>query len=62
MAPQSDITLYTTQTPNGIKISILLEELGCVHSPPPLPSLPPSPLIHPKSHIHTPTHTIPPSH
>ncbi|KAK3197733.1 hypothetical protein GRF29_216g1134588 [Pseudopithomyces chartarum] len=28
MAPQSDITLYTTQTPNGIKISILLEELG----------------------------------
>jgi glutathione S-transferase len=24
----SDITLYTTQTPNGIKISITLEELG----------------------------------
>ncbi|KZF22172.1 glutathione S-transferase II [Xylona heveae TC161] len=24
----SDITLYTAQTPNGIKISILLEELG----------------------------------
>jgi glutathione S-transferase len=23
-----DITLYTAQTPNGIKISILLEELG----------------------------------
>lgn len=23
-----DITLYTTQTPNGIKISITLEELG----------------------------------
>ncbi|KAK6834860.1 glutathione S-transferase [Apiospora arundinis] len=28
MAQQSDIHLYTTQTPNGIKISILLEELG----------------------------------
>ncbi|KAI0021970.1 glutathione S-transferase GstA [Xylariomycetidae sp. FL0641] len=28
MADQSDIHLYTTQTPNGIKISILLEELG----------------------------------
>jgi hypothetical protein len=27
----SDITLYTTQTPNGIKISITLEELGYVH-------------------------------
>jgi glutathione S-transferase len=26
----SDITLYTTQTPNGIKISIMLEELGYV--------------------------------
>ncbi|KAF2834683.1 glutathione S-transferase [Patellaria atrata CBS 101060] len=26
--PQPDITLYTTQTPNGVKISILLEELG----------------------------------
>jgi hypothetical protein len=26
----SDITLYTTQTPNGIKISITLEELGYV--------------------------------
>ncbi|KAF1919117.1 glutathione S-transferase [Ampelomyces quisqualis] len=25
---KSDITLYTTQTPNGIKISITLEELG----------------------------------
>jgi hypothetical protein len=29
MADKSDITLYTTQTPNGIKISIALEELGC---------------------------------
>lgn len=28
MSPQSDIHLYTTQTPNGIKISITLEELG----------------------------------
>lgn len=28
-----DITLYTTQTPNGIKISIALEELGYVYSP-----------------------------
>ncbi|KAI1486869.1 glutathione S-transferase GstA [Biscogniauxia mediterranea] len=28
MAEQSDITLYTAQTPNGIKVSILLEELG----------------------------------
>ncbi|KAF1985280.1 glutathione S-transferase [Aulographum hederae CBS 113979] len=28
MASESDITLYTAQTPNGIKISILLEELG----------------------------------
>ncbi|EZF32450.1 glutathione S-transferase-like protein [Trichophyton mentagrophytes] len=27
-APASDITLYTSQTPNGIKISIALEELG----------------------------------
>ncbi|KAI9858066.1 MAG: hypothetical protein M1813_007878 [Trichoglossum hirsutum] len=27
MAKQPDITLYTTQTPNGIKISIALEEL-----------------------------------
>lgn len=24
----SDITLYTAATPNGIKVSILLEELG----------------------------------
>jgi glutathione S-transferase len=24
----SNIHLYTTQTPNGIKVSILLEELG----------------------------------
>ncbi|KAK8135336.1 glutathione S-transferase [Apiospora sp. TS-2023a] len=28
MAQHTDIHLYTTQTPNGIKISILLEELG----------------------------------
>ncbi|EFQ91161.1 hypothetical protein CFE70_002289 [Pyrenophora teres f. teres 0-1] len=28
MSQNSDITLYTTQTPNGIKISITLEELG----------------------------------
>lgn len=28
-----DITLYTTQTPNGIKISIALEELGYVCPP-----------------------------
>ncbi|KAA8568662.1 hypothetical protein EYC84_007669 [Monilinia fructicola] len=28
MASKSDIHLYTTQTPNGIKISITLEELG----------------------------------
>lgn len=28
MADTSDIHLYTAQTPNGIKISILLEELG----------------------------------
>ena len=27
-AKKPDITLYTTQTPNGIKISIALEELG----------------------------------
>lgn len=27
-----DITLYTAQTPNGIKISIALEELGYVVS------------------------------
>lgn len=25
-----NINLYTTQTPNGIKISMTLEELGCV--------------------------------
>jgi glutathione S-transferase len=30
MANRPDITLYTTQTPNGIKISIALEELGYV--------------------------------
>ncbi|KUI60081.1 Disulfide-bond oxidoreductase YfcG [Cytospora mali] len=28
MAAKSDIHLYTAQTPNGIKVSILLEELG----------------------------------
>jgi len=28
MASRSDIHLYTTQTPNGVKISITLEELG----------------------------------
>ncbi|KAH9998552.1 glutathione S-transferase GstA [Xylariaceae sp. FL0662B] len=28
MAEKSDIHLYTAQTPNGIKVSILLEELG----------------------------------
>lgn len=28
MANRPDIHLYTTQTPNGIKISITLEELG----------------------------------
>ena len=28
MATRPDIHLYTTQTPNGIKISITLEELG----------------------------------
>ena len=28
MAPKSDIVLYTAQTPNGIKISMALEELG----------------------------------
>ncbi|RYP42357.1 hypothetical protein DL767_000279 [Monosporascus sp. MG133] len=28
MAENSNIHLYTTQTPNGIKVSILLEELG----------------------------------
>ncbi|KAK0635729.1 glutathione S-transferase [Bombardia bombarda] len=28
MAATSDIHLYTTQTPNGIKVSMLLEELG----------------------------------
>lgn len=27
-AQEPSITLYTTQTPNGIKISITLEELG----------------------------------
>lgn len=27
-APKSDIHLYTLGTPNGIKVSILLEELG----------------------------------
>lgn len=34
---QPNITLYTTQTPNGIKISIALEELGYAnHLPIPL--------------------------
>jgi len=28
-----NINLYTTQTPNGIKISMTLEELGCVIVP-----------------------------
>lgn len=28
MGIPTDITLYTVATPNGIKISILLEELG----------------------------------
>lgn len=28
MATATDVTLYTAQTPNGIKISILLAELG----------------------------------
>lgn len=28
MAVKTDVTLYTGQTPNGIKISIALEELG----------------------------------
>lgn len=28
MADKSSITLYTAQTANGVKISILLEELG----------------------------------
>ena len=28
MSSRSDIALYTSQTPNGIKISITLEELG----------------------------------
>ncbi|KAF1936706.1 glutathione S-transferase II [Clathrospora elynae] len=31
MSQKSDITLYTTQTPNGIKISITLEELGLLY-------------------------------
>ena len=33
-APKTpDINLYTSQTPNGIKISIALEELGSVSPP-----------------------------
>lgn len=28
MAAKSDIHLYTTNTPNGVKVSMLLEELG----------------------------------
>lgn len=31
MAPESNIHLYTTGTPNGHKISIMLEELGSVN-------------------------------
>ncbi|KAI1852408.1 hypothetical protein JX266_002586 [Neoarthrinium moseri] len=31
MAEKSDIHLYTTQTPNGIKVSIVLEELGLTY-------------------------------
>ncbi len=31
MAAPSDIHLYTAQTPNGIKVSILLEELGLAY-------------------------------
>lgn len=61
MAPQSDITLYTTQTPNGIKISILLEELGCVHSPPPLPSLPPLSSIQNHTSTHLPIQSLHPT-
>lgn len=30
-APNSDIHLYTAQTPNGIKVSMLLEELGLTY-------------------------------
>lgn len=30
MANRPDITLYTTATPNGLKISAALEELGLV--------------------------------
>lgn len=33
MSNRPDITLYTAQTPNGIKISIALEELGYVANP-----------------------------
>jgi hypothetical protein len=33
MSNRPDITLYTAQTPNGIKISIALEELGYVAAP-----------------------------
>ncbi|EEY23306.1 glutathione S-transferase GstA [Verticillium alfalfae VaMs.102] len=33
-APKSDIHLYTTGTPNGIKASILLEELGLPYQEP----------------------------
>lgn len=31
---KSDIHLYTAQTPNGIKISMLLEELGLPYKVP----------------------------
>ncbi|KAJ9142604.1 Disulfide-bond oxidoreductase YfcG [Pleurostoma richardsiae] len=36
MADQSDIHLYTAQTPNGIKVSILLEELGLKYQTTPI--------------------------
>ena len=31
MASNSGLHLYTAQTPNGIKVSILLEELGLTY-------------------------------
>ncbi len=34
MASNSDLHLYTVQTPNGIKVSILLEELGLTYKVP----------------------------
>lgn len=46
MTTKTDITLYTAQTPNGIKASILLAELGLDYKVRPRPSawprLPPS--------------------